>query len=164
MAKPGISIDIPGFGLCKIDAILTDYTGTLSRRGRMVPGVRERLIKLAELTEIHVITSDTFGFAQEELEGIPLTHQRLQGEDHDIQKREYGRRLDLLHSAVLGNGNNDRLLLKAVKETGGLAIAVDNGEGCATDALLNSNLFIVGAVNALDLLVEPKSCKATLRF
>jgi soluble P-type ATPase len=63
MAKPGISIAIPGFGLRKVDAILTDYTGTLSRGGRLVPGVRERLLKLAESTEIHVITADTFGFA-----------------------------------------------------------------------------------------------------
>jgi hypothetical protein len=51
-----------------------------------------------------------------------------------------------------------------VKEAGGLAIAVDNGEGCAIDALLNANLFIVGVVNALDLLLEVRSCKATLRF
>jgi hypothetical protein len=47
---------------------------------------------------------------------------------------------------------------------GGVAIAVDNGEGCATDALLNSNLFITGAANALDLIIETKGCKATLRF
>ena len=163
MARTGISIDIPGFGLCKIDAILTDYTGTLSRKGRLIPGVRDQLTKLAELVEIHVITADTFGLAQEELEGIPLTHQRLEGRNHDIQKREYGLRFDLRRAAALGNGNNDRLLLKVVKEAGGVAVAVDNGEGCATDALLNSNLFIVGAVNALDLLIEPNSCKATLR-
>jgi len=164
MAKPGISIDIPGFGLRKIDAILTDYTGTLSRGGRLVPGVRERLLRLAGSTEIHVITADTFGYAQEELEGIPLWHHQLGGEDHDIQKREYGQKLGLQHCAVFGNGNNDRLLLKAAKEMGGVAIAVDNGEGCATDALLNSNLFITGAVNALDLIIEPRGCKATLRF
>jgi hypothetical protein len=41
---------------------------------------------------------------------------------------------------------------------------VDNGEGCALDALLNSNLLVMGATNALDLLLEPRSCKATLRF
>ncbi len=130
----------------------------------MVPGVRERLLSLADLIEIHVITADTFGFARDELKGIPLTHHRLEGSDHDIQKREYGQKLGLRHCAVLGNGNNDRLLLKAARELGGVAIAVDNGEGCAIDALLNSNLFITGAVKALDLLVEPKGCKATLRF
>ena len=66
--------------------------------------------------------------------------------------------------AAFGNGNNDRMLLKAVKEGAGLAVAVDNGEGCAVDALVNAHLFIVGAANALNLLLEPRSCKATLRF
>ena len=130
----------------------------------MVSGVRERLVSLADLIEIHVITADTSGFAREELKGIPLTHHRLEGNDHDIQKREYGQKLSLRHCAVFGNGNNDRLLLKAARELGGVAIAVDNGEGCAIDALLNSSLFITGAANALDLLIEPKGCKATLRF
>jgi hypothetical protein len=54
--------------------------------------------------------------------------------------------------------------LKVVKEAGGLAIAVENGEGCALDAILNANLFAVGAVNALDLLLEPIRVRATLRF
>jgi soluble P-type ATPase len=164
MAKPGISLDIPGFGLREIDVLLTDFTGTLSRAGRLVPGVRERLRRLAEVVEIHVITADTFGFAREELQGVPLTVHRLEGAGIDIQKQQYGAKLPLQRCAVLGNGNNDRLLLKAAKESGGLAIAVDNGEGCATDAILNSHLFIAGAANALDLLLEPKGCIATLRF
>ncbi len=88
MAKPGISIDIPGFGLREINTLLTDYTGTLSRGGRLVSGVRDRLLSLSSAIEIHVITADTFGFAREELKGIPLTHHRLEGDDHDIQKRE----------------------------------------------------------------------------
>ncbi len=164
MSKPGISIDIPGFGRKHIATILTDYTGTLSCGGRMTNGVRDSLLRLAELLEIHVITADTFGYAGEELRGVPINLVRLEGERHDLQKQKYGASLGLEHCAVFGNGNNDRLLLKAAKESGGIAIAVDNGEGCATDALLNSHLFIVGAGNALNLLLEPKGCKATLRF
>jgi hypothetical protein len=54
--------------------------------------------------------------------------------------------------------------LKAVKEAGGLAVAVENGEGCALDAILNANVFVVGAVSALDLLLELIRLLATLRF
>ena len=46
---------------------------------------------------------------------------------------------------AFGNGQNDRLLLKSVKEVGGLAIVVENGEGCASDALINAHLLIAGA-------------------
>ena len=56
------------------------------------------------------------------------------------------------------------LLLKAVKQAGGLAIAVDNGEGCAIDALVNVHIFVVGAANALDILIDTDFVKATLRF
>jgi soluble P-type ATPase len=65
---------------------------------------------------------------------------------------------------AIGNGNNDRLMLRAVKRGGGLAIAVDNGEGCAVDALMDSNILIHGAENALDLLLETPRLQATLRF
>jgi soluble P-type ATPase len=164
MAKNGIAIDIPGFGSRQIYTMLTDYTGTLARSGRLEVAVREHLARLSESLDIHVITSDTFGLAEGELQGLSVNCQRLEGERHDLRKEEYGKRFGLQHCVVLGNGNNDRLLLKAAKEAGGLAIAVDNGEGCATEALLNANLFIVGAVNALALLLEPRACKASLRF
>lgn len=163
MKKPGISIDIPGFGSRKIHTIVSDYTGTLSCKGKLVPGLKERLLKLLDRVEIHVVTSDSFGTAAEELRGV-LTPYILREERHDLEKERYVRRLDLPYVAAFGNGNNDRLLLNAVKQAGGLAIAVDNGEGCATDALVNAHSFIMGAANALDLLLEVTSCKATLRF
>ncbi len=83
---------------------------------------------------------------------------------HPRLKRDYVRdnHIDPQHVATLGNGNNDRLLLQMVKGRG-LAIAVDNGEGCAVDAMLNADVFVVRIVNALDLLLDPTRCKATLR-
>jgi len=58
----------------------------------------------------------------------------------------------------------DRLLLKALKQAAGLTIAVDNGEGCAIEALTNAEIFIAGAANALDLLIDTDFMKATLRL
>jgi soluble P-type ATPase len=66
--------------------------------------------------------------------------------------------------AAFGNRNNDRLLLKTVRDAGGLAIAVDNGEGCAVDTILVANRVVHGSENALDLLLDSNRCKATLRF
>lgn len=163
MKKPGISIDIPGFGPRDVHTLVSDYTGTLSSGGKLAPDVKRCLLKLLALVDIHVVTSDSYGTADKELRGI-LTPRKLKARRHDVEKRDFVKRFDLQYVAAFGNGNNDRLLLKTVKQAGGLAVAVDNGEGCAIDALLNSHLYIVGAVNALNLLLVPNGCKATLRF
>jgi len=163
MAKPGITLDIPGFGRRVIRTVISDYTGTLSCHGRLVPGAKTRLRRLLRLVDVEIITADSYGTARQQLKGITVPNM-LKQKRHDIEKREFARRFALRHVAAFGNGNNDRLLLKAVKAGGGIAVAVDNGEGCALDALLHANIVIVGATNALDLLLNPTACKATLRF
>jgi soluble P-type ATPase len=164
MKKPGITVDIPGFGKVEINAILSDYTGTLAFSGKLVAGIKDRLLRLAQLVDIHIVTADSFGTAEEELKGLPIIWRRLEGEGEDDQKRRYAVKLNPRYVASFGNGNNDRLHLKVVKESGGLAIAVENGEGCALEAVLNANILVVGAVNAFDLLLEPTRLRATLRF
>ena len=163
MEKPGIAIDIPGFGKRHIRIAVSDYTGTHSLGGKIEPGVKKRLRELVTLVDLHIVTADSFGTAERELEGIAIPH-KLRTARQDIEKADYVSQFHLQHVAALGNGNNDRLMLKAVKEGGGLAIAVDNGEGCALDAMRNADLFVVGAANAIDLLLNPLRLKATLRF
>jgi soluble P-type ATPase len=163
MKKRGILIEIPGFGSREIRTIVSDFTGTLARGGRIAPGVRKKLLTLLDRVDLQIMSSDSFATAAKELKGI-VKPKLLGGKRHDIEKQDYVKGFDLPHVAAFGNGNNDRLLLKTVKEAGGMAIAVDNGEGCAIDALVNAHVFIVGAANALNLLLEVRSCKATLRF
>jgi len=163
MNKTGIAIDIPGFGERHIRVAVSDYTGTHSFGGSIALHVKAKLRELATLVDLHIVTADSFGTAEQELAGIAIPY-KLRTDRHDIEKAEYVTQFDLQNVAAFGNGNNDRLMLKAVKEGGGLAIAVDNGEGCAMDAILNADLFVVGAANAIDLLLDPLRLKATLRF
>lgn len=164
MKKPGITIDIPGFGKVQINAILSDYTGTLAFSGKLVTGIKDRLLRLGHLVDIHIVTADSFGTAEEQLQGLPVALRRLEAKGEDVQKQRYALELNPCYVASFGNGNNDRLHLKVVKEAGGLAVAIENGEGCAVEAILNANVFVVGAVNAFDLLLEPTRLRATLRF
>jgi soluble P-type ATPase len=165
MAKPGITIEIPRFRNLEIRTMVSDYTGTLSCRGELSAGVREQLLMLNEWIDIHIVSSDSFGTATEELSGLPVTFENLSSISgpHDVAKQNYIERLNARNVVAFGNGNNDRLMLQTIKKAGGLAIAVDNGEGCATEALMNADLMIAGAVSALNLLLIRNSCKATLR-
>jgi soluble P-type ATPase len=163
--KSGISIDIPGFGHLHIEAICSDYTGTLSCKGELIDGVGKRLRRLGELVDIHV-TSDTRKTARKQLADLPVTlHDKITSDAHDAFKRDYLTELgvDLGHIAVFGNGRNDRLWLAAVRDAGGLAVAVDVGEGCAIEAMMSANVFVADIGNALDLLLDSKRIIGTLR-
>ncbi len=164
MAKPGIRIEIPGVGSLEIRTLVSDYSGTLTCGGKLSAGVQERLLRLDDLVDIHILTSDTFGTVRFELTNIPVNIVVLDGEAHDLQKEEFVRtRCVPGQVAGFGNGNNDRLFLRAVRDSGGLAVAVDNGEGCAAEAARNANLIIHGAANALDLLLDVRRITAGLR-
>jgi soluble P-type ATPase len=163
MRAPGIVIDIPGFGQRLIHTVVSDYTGTLSCHGKLTPGVKPLLRRLSKLVDLEIVTADTYGTAHQELRGIAVPN-ILEKKRQDLEKQDFVKQFDLKHVAALGNGNNDRLFLRAVTGAGGLAIAVDNGEGCALDALLRAHIFICGAANALTLLLNPSALKATLRF
>jgi soluble P-type ATPase len=153
-------LDIPGFGHVHLEHLVSDFTGTLSVDGRLLPGVRERFNKIAGILKVHVLTADTFGMAKAELEGIKCGIHILTGDNHDLQKEEYVKRLGTDCVAVFGNGNNDRKMLKTAR----LGIAVCLHEGCATDAIISANIMVTSATDALDLLLNPKRLKATLRF
>lgn len=158
-----IKLDIPGFGLREISRVVSDYSGTHSFAGTLRPEVKHRLQRLADLVEVHILTSDTFGTAKQEFSDLPVVLHLLDGTNHDEQKRAYVQEMEPRHVAAFGNGNNDRLLLQTVRDAGGLAVAVDNGEGCAVETIIAANILIHGSENALDLLLDVNRCKATLR-
>jgi len=155
-----LEIDIPGFGSVRLEHLVSDFTGTLSVNGQLIPKVDSRLNKVAEFMNIHILTADTFGKVMAELKGINCEIHILTGENQDVQKEEYVAKLGADNVVAFGNGNNDRRMLQAAR----IGIAVSEGEGCAVDAILAANIHVRSAVDGLDLLLNPKRLKATLRF
>ena len=155
-----LEIEIPGFGAAKLEHLVSDFTGTLSVDGRLLPGVRGQLNEIAKFLKVHILTADTFGKAREELEGIDCEIKILKGKDHDVQKEEYVKKLGAEKVVAFGNGNNDRKMLKAAR----IGIAVSQGEGCAVEALIAANVHVTNTNVGLNILLHPKRCKATLRF
>ncbi|HET6514896.1 MAG TPA: hypothetical protein VFG09_07020 [Thermodesulfovibrionales bacterium] len=154
-----ISIAIPGAARMDIEHVVTDFSGTLSEDGVLLPGVKERLNSLADTVHLHVLTSDTFGKARKELEGIRCTAHILEGDDHAGKKERYVLSLGAKRVATLGNGNNDARMLKAAA----IGIAVCLKEGCSVEALTSATIFVKSPLDALDLLLNPKRLIATLR-
>jgi soluble P-type ATPase len=155
-----IEVDIPGFGPIHLIHLVSDFTGTLSVDGHVLPGVKEALKRLARVVEIHILTADTFGRVEEELAEVQCQIHILSGPDHDVQKEEYLKNLGPEKGVALGNGKNDRRMLKLAK----IGIAVSEGEGCAVDAIMAADIHVRSALEGLSLLLNPLRCKATLRF
>ena len=154
-----IEINIPGSDILKLEHFVTDFSGTLSEDGILLPGVREKIQALSEQLEIHVLTSDTFGRAREELKGLNCIVRVLEGEGHTAQKEKYVLSLGAEKVVAAGNGNNDVLMLRAAT----LGIAVCLREGCSAKAVEASRILVRSPIDAIDLLLSPKRLVATLR-
>jgi soluble P-type ATPase len=155
-----IEITIPGFGMAKLEHLVSDFTGTLSIDGRLIPGVKEQLNRLAEVLSLHIITADTFGTAREELKDLPLKTVVITGADQDLQKEDYVKKLGQDHVVAVGNGNNDRRMLNSAR----LGIAVIEGEGASAQAIMAATVVVRSITDAFALLLNPTRCTATLRF
>jgi soluble P-type ATPase len=155
-----LEINVPGFGMVRLEYLITDFSGTLSVDGKLLPGVREQLNALAQLLTVHIVTADTFGTVQREVKGIQGELKLLSLDDQDIQKEEYVKKLGADHVVAVGNGNNDRRMLRAAR----LGIAVIEGEGASSQAVMAATIVVRNIADAFNLLLNPTRCKATLRF
>jgi len=155
-----LELDIPGFGPIRLEHLVSDYTGTLSVGGKLIAGIGQRLNSISDFLNIHILTADTFGMARAELDGVNCDVHILEGANHDIKKEDYVKKLGTDKVMALGNGTNDRRMLKAAK----IGVAVCLAEGCSIDAVSSADILVTSASDALDLLLNPKRLKATLRF
>lgn len=153
-------LDIPGFGPVRLSHVVCDFTGTLSVQGQLVDGVADRIRRIAEQLTFHVLTADTFGTAGQALEGLPIEFHRLSGPGEDHQKLDYVTKLGSESVIALGNGNNDRAMLRAVR----VGVAVIEAEGASVQAVQAADLVVTSSIAALDLLLEPRRMRAGLRF
>ncbi|MDM8526293.1 ATPase P [Desulfococcaceae bacterium HSG8] len=154
-----IETDIPGYRKIRIAHLVLDYNGTLACDGQVIPGVKECLRSLAEAIQIHVLTADTFGSAASQLEGVPCKFSVIPVENQDIAKFEYVKELGRGHTACIGNGRNDRLMLKESV----LGIAVILEEGVAAESLFAADIVFNSIISALELFANPLRLTATLR-
>jgi P-type E1-E2 ATPase len=154
-----LELDIPGFDQLQIEHLVMDFNGTLAMDGYLQLGVSEDLKCLAKSFYLHVVTADTNGRAAEQLGGLPVELKVIPTEAQAETKLEYIRELGERKVIAIGNGRNDRLMLKSA----GLGIAVIQKEGAAASAILNADIVAPSISDALDLIKHPRRLISTLR-
>ncbi|MGZ4969674.1 MAG: HAD family hydrolase [Methylobacter sp.] len=154
-----IFIDIPGFNKLELSHLVSDYNGTLAVDGQLLPGVADILIALAPVIKIHVITADTFGLARSQLDGLPVELTIAPVESQAKTKLQFVTGLGADTVVAIGNGRNDRKMLKAAA----VGIALIQREGGSAQSIANADVVCTSAIDALELLLNPKRLIATLR-
>ena len=155
-----LKIDIPGQNKLEIEHLLLDFNGTIAFDGKLIAGVKEKLNELSKTVKIHVITADTFGGACDQLEGVSVKIAILPIGDQDQGKCTYLNQLGVNTTVAIGNGKNDRLMLRE----SAIGIAVLQEEGASVEALSAADVVCKNISSALDLLTNPKRLVATLRI
>lgn len=154
-----LKIEIPGRGLLELDNLVLDFNGTIACGGELIPGVRERIKRLAGMVSIYILTADTFGTAARVCEGLKVEFGVLKEKIGGPEKESFICKLGPEKTAAIGNGVNDSLMLQKAA----LGIAVIEGEGASRQALMSADLVTRSINEALDLLLNPRAITATLR-
>jgi soluble P-type ATPase len=154
-----IEVNIPGYRHLRFEHLVMDYNGTLAVDGCLLPGVQTRLEQLAQQLHCHVLTADTFGTVRDQLLRLDCSLLILNDKKQAKAKLAYVQKLGNQRVVAIGNGRNDRLMLRA----SALGIAVLQAEGVAVEACLGAGLLVPDILNALDLLLYPKRLVALLR-
>jgi len=154
-----IRIDIPGWGNTDIENIILDLNGTIATDGKIPSEIKEKINSLSKKVKIYILTVDTQGTANEEIQDINVDLVKIAGEDSKEGKFDALKTLNPEMTVVIGNGNNDQLILKEAA----LGIAVLGDEGVSISAIKNADILVKNISDALGLFLKPKRLIATLR-
>ena len=155
-----ISVTLPNDRQLNFSHVVFDYNGTLASAGVMSPAVRHKLAELAQKVHVAVITADTFGMAESQLQDMPgveliILPEAATGKDKAQYVHEWGAG----NTVAVGNGVNDQAMFMLA----GLRICVLGPEGAHAGLLASASIVVQSPEDALALLLEPLRLVATLR-
>jgi P-type E1-E2 ATPase len=154
-----IKIKIPGQKDIQIEHIVFDVNGTLAVDGKLIQEVPTLLDSLGEKTKIHLLTADTHGKQAEIDLQLERTAVRVEPGEEAEQKAAYVMKLGPNHTAAIGQGANDCLMIKEAR----IGICVLSEEGTALETLLQADLVVPNINSALTILDNPTRLIASLR-
>lgn len=153
-----IYIEIPGKKPLTISHIVLDYNGTIAEDGTLIEGVKEQLLQLKELVNIHVLTADTYGSVRKQCEPLGIDVKTFPQEGAAACKKEIVKSLSG-EKVCIGNGFNDIEMF----DVANLSVAVINTEGMYAKLIAHADVFTISIQDALNLFLKSDRLKATLR-
>lgn len=150
--------NIPGIGILEINTIVLDLNGTVAVHGKIVSGVKERLIQLKKLG-IHVVlfSGDHRGNGQEMCDNLGISFKKAGSQE---EKEKLFLELDTEKTAAIGNARIDNGKFKHAK----LSIATLQSEGIHTGILKYVDIIVPNINDALDLFIDANTLEATMRL
>jgi P-type E1-E2 ATPase len=151
-----VALAIPGRHPLELEHLVLDVNGTLTDRGTLLEGVPERLGRLRERLEVHLLSADTFGTLASVADRLAVSARPVStGADKVDVLRELGPE----RCAAIGNGANDAAMLAAAA----LGLVVLGPEGASAAALQAADVVCRSVLDAFDLLLDERALIATLR-
>jgi len=141
----------------EIKTIILDLNGTLTIGGKIVPGVKKRLLKLKKKgLRLIFFSGDTRGNAYNIAKSLGIEFIKAA---HGEEKKKEAEKLNPESCAAIGNGLIDLLKMKTVK----LGIVTLQAEGVHIKTLLAADIVVPTINDALDLFIDVSRLIATLR-
>jgi soluble P-type ATPase len=150
------TIPIPNSVVLQLEHLVLDVNGTLTNRGELIDGVAEKLRLLQDALEIHLLSTDTFGSLAHVASVLGVESRPVA---EGAEKAAVIERLGSTHCVAIGNGANDRDMLREAA----LGIAVIGPEGAAATAIAAADVVCRSIGEALELLLDDQALAATLR-
>ncbi|PLX31212.1 MAG: hypothetical protein C0604_07840 [Clostridiales bacterium] len=154
-----MKFEIPEYGTYNIKNLVFDYNGTLAEDGIVKPEILRKLEELSAEFDIYVVTADTYGTVEKMFDGSSVEVGIISRENGSKDKESLVQALGAGETIAVGNGFNDRLMMKAAA----LGFCIAGPEGASAKAIMNSDVVLKSIECFFDLMDEPKRLIATLR-
>jgi soluble P-type ATPase len=152
-------IQIPGRDSLDLKHVIFDYNGTIAIDGKLIKGVADKINQLSHQIEFHVITADTYGTVEKELASVNCQLINLSKSKEYQNKTDYLAFLGKDNTLSVGNGFNDKALLKQSV----LGISLIQDEGVCVETLMASDIVCKSIMDVFAYIETPNRLKATLR-
>ena len=153
-----MELTIPGIGNITLKTLVLDLNGSLSVKGKIVPGVKKRLAILKQRgMRIVFLSADTRNNAANiskklNIEFIKTTNAQ--------EKLKTIKMLGPSTCVAIGNGLIDYDQINEAR----IGIVTLQAEGAHTKTLMAADIVVTSINDALDLIIEPINLISTLRL